>query len=65
MLRREARQLGEDEEGFLAESAKRPLGRMGRAEEIAQAALYLASDAASFVTGTALVVDGGGLAASG
>ena len=65
MLRSEARQLGEDEEGFLAESAKRPLGRMGRAEEIAQAALYLASDAASFVTGTALVVDGGGLAASG
>jgi len=65
MLRREARQLGEDEEGFLAESAKRPLGRMGRAEEIAQAALYLASDVASFVTGTALVVDGGGLAASG
>src|SRR5207247_1348635 len=32
--------------------------------EIAQAALYLASDAASFVTGTALVVDGGGLAGS-
>jgi NAD(P)-dependent dehydrogenase (short-subunit alcohol dehydrogenase family) len=65
MLRREALELGEDEEGFLAEAAKRPLGRMGRAEEIAQAALYLASDAASFVTGTALVVDGGGLAASG
>jgi NAD(P)-dependent dehydrogenase (short-subunit alcohol dehydrogenase family) len=65
MLRSEARQLGEEEDRFLAESAKRPLGRMGRAEEIARAALYLASDAASFVTGTALVVDGGGLAASG
>jgi NAD(P)-dependent dehydrogenase (short-subunit alcohol dehydrogenase family) len=38
---------------------------MGKAEEIAQAALYLASDAASFVTGTAVVVDGGGLAGSG
>jgi NAD(P)-dependent dehydrogenase (short-subunit alcohol dehydrogenase family) len=64
MLRNEARQLGEPEDKFLAESARRPLGRVGRVEEIAQAALYLASDAASFVTGTALVVDGGGLAGS-
>jgi NAD(P)-dependent dehydrogenase (short-subunit alcohol dehydrogenase family) len=64
MLRNEAQQLGEREDLFLAESARRPLGRIGRPEEIAQAALYLASDAASFVTGTALVVDGGGLAGS-
>jgi NAD(P)-dependent dehydrogenase (short-subunit alcohol dehydrogenase family) len=64
MLRHEARQLGENEDHFLSESARRPLGRVGKPEEIAQAALYLASDAASFVTGTALVVDGGGLAAS-
>ena len=35
------------------------LGRIGRAEEIAHAAVYLASDEASFVTGAALVVDGG------
>ena len=62
MLRSEARQLGENEERFLAGSAHRPLGRVGKPEEIAQAALYLASDASSFVTGTALVVDGGGLA---
>jgi NAD(P)-dependent dehydrogenase (short-subunit alcohol dehydrogenase family) len=64
MLRSEARQLGEPADRFLAESAARPLGRVGRPEEIAQAALYLASDASSFVTGTALVVDGGGLAGS-
>jgi NAD(P)-dependent dehydrogenase (short-subunit alcohol dehydrogenase family) len=64
MLRDEAQQLGEQEERFLADSARRPLGRIGTPEEIAQAALYLASDASSFVTGTALVVDGGGLAGS-
>jgi NAD(P)-dependent dehydrogenase (short-subunit alcohol dehydrogenase family) len=64
MLRDEAQQLGIEGGRFLAESAKRPLGRAGTPEEIAQAALYLASDAASFVTGTALVVDGGGLAGS-
>jgi NAD(P)-dependent dehydrogenase (short-subunit alcohol dehydrogenase family) len=62
MLRDEARQLGESDQRFLAEAAQRPLQRIGRPEDIAQAALYLASDAASFVTGTTLVVDGGGLA---
>lgn len=64
MLRNEATQLGEADDRFLAEAAKRPLGRVGSPEEIARAALYLASDASSFVTGTALVVDGGGLAGS-
>jgi NAD(P)-dependent dehydrogenase (short-subunit alcohol dehydrogenase family) len=65
MLRNEAQQVGEATDRFLAEAAKRPLGRVGKPDEIAQAALYLASDASSFVTGTALVVDGGGLAGSG
>lgn len=64
MLRDEAQQLGEASDRFLAEAAKRPLGRVGTPDEIAQAALYLASDAASFVSGTALIVDGGGLAGS-
>jgi NAD(P)-dependent dehydrogenase (short-subunit alcohol dehydrogenase family) len=64
MLRTEAQQLGEPGDNFLKEAARRPLGRVGKPEEIAQAALYLASDASSFVTGTALVVDGGGLAGS-
>ena len=36
-----------------------PMGRLGAADDIAQAALYLASDAARYVTGTELVVDGG------
>jgi NAD(P)-dependent dehydrogenase (short-subunit alcohol dehydrogenase family) len=64
MLRSEAQQLGEAQERYLAEAARRPLGRVGQPAEIAQAVLYLASDASSFVTGTALVVDGGGLAGS-
>ena len=62
MLRDEAQQLDESYESFLAEAARRPLRRIGQPADIAQAALYLASDASSFVTGTALVVDGGGLA---
>ena len=36
-----------------------PLKRLGEPEDVAAAALYLASDAASFVTGNTLVVDGG------
>ncbi|NOY17729.1 MAG: SDR family oxidoreductase, partial [Gammaproteobacteria bacterium] len=39
--------------------AEIPLGRFGRADEIGQAAVFLASQMATFVTGTCLVVDGG------
>lgn len=40
-------------------TSTQPIGRMGRPNEIAAAALYLASDEAAFVTGEALVIDGG------
>jgi NAD(P)-dependent dehydrogenase (short-subunit alcohol dehydrogenase family) len=36
-----------------------PLGRLGTSEDIAYGVLYLASDEASFVTGSELVIDGG------
>ena len=39
--------------------ARQPMGRLGKPEEIAAAALYLASDDAAFITGTELVIDGG------
>ena len=43
-------------------AARQPIGRMGRPDEIARAALYLCSDDSAFVTGTGLVIDGGFLA---
>jgi NAD(P)-dependent dehydrogenase (short-subunit alcohol dehydrogenase family) len=42
--------------------ARQPLGRLGTADEVARAVLYLASDASSFTTGATLAVDGGFLA---
>ncbi len=40
-------------------TARQPMGRLGRAEEIAELALYLASDASSYTTGAVHVIDGG------
>jgi NAD(P)-dependent dehydrogenase (short-subunit alcohol dehydrogenase family) len=39
--------------------ARQPMGRLGKEEEIAAGVLYLASDEASFITGTTLLIDGG------
>ena len=63
LLREEGRQLGEEIDAFLVESAKgRPLERLGTPNDIAKAVLFLCSDLSSWVTGAALVVDGGGIA---
>ncbi len=51
--------LGNDEELIGAARANHPIGRFAQPEEIASAATWLLSDKASFVTGTAMPVDGG------
>jgi NAD(P)-dependent dehydrogenase (short-subunit alcohol dehydrogenase family) len=50
---------GREKEMFEQLSKTQPIGRMGRPEEVAQLALYLCSDAASFITGTNFPIDGG------
>lgn len=65
MLRSEGEQLGFKSEidKFLRDSAKgRPLERLGKPLDVANAVLFLCSDLASWITGAALVVDGGGIA---
>jgi NAD(P)-dependent dehydrogenase (short-subunit alcohol dehydrogenase family) len=47
------------EQAYKEMAATQAIGRMGKPEEIAAAALYLASDEAAFITGTALNIDGG------
>jgi NAD(P)-dependent dehydrogenase (short-subunit alcohol dehydrogenase family) len=62
MLRNECAQLGEDPDAFMRGAADRPLARVGTPEDIANAVLFLVSPMSSWITGAALVVDGGGLA---
>ena len=62
MLRSECDQLGEQPATFLREAANRPIARVGTPEDVANAVLFLASGMATWITGTHLVVDGGGLA---
>lgn len=63
MLRRSFARHANSDEVREASRNRHAMKRFGEAEEIAQAALHLASDASSFTTGTVMVVDGGWLAA--
>ena len=62
LLHGEALQLRQEDAEFMKEAADRPLGRVGKPIDIANAVLFFASDLSSWVTGSVLVVDGGGLA---
>ena len=62
LLRDEARQLGYDLDKWLAESADRPLGRLGTPLDIAKAVYFFMSDLSTWASGSNLVIDGGGTA---
>ena len=63
MVDRYAETFETPEAGYAELGRRQPMGRVGEAEEVAGAVLYLASDEAAFVTGTELVIDGGYTAA--
>ena len=58
-LRQRLRDTGDYEGARAAFAARQPVGRLGRPEEVAALALYLASDESAFTTGTISIVDGG------
>lgn len=62
MLIKECHQLKMDYEEFIMEARKRPISRIGKPEDVAYAVLFLASELSSWITGTCILVDGGGLA---
>ena len=53
------RAQGDYDAAHAAFVARQPMGRLGRAEEVAALAVYLASDESAFTTGVAHVIDGG------
>jgi NAD(P)-dependent dehydrogenase (short-subunit alcohol dehydrogenase family) len=64
-IRRDPNDPGTDEQPLqitAALVADRPIARLGTPEEVAAAVLWLCSDQASFITGHAMVIDGGSLA---
>lgn len=63
MLERAMRRRGDEQAARADSRSRHAMGRFGKPEEIAQAALYLASDDAGFTTGAVLPVDGGWLVA--
>jgi NAD(P)-dependent dehydrogenase (short-subunit alcohol dehydrogenase family) len=66
LLQSEAKELGISYDQLVTDSAiNRPLGRIGTPLDIAQAVLFLVSNASTFITGSVLVVDGGALAGTG
>lgn len=58
-LQQRLRDTGDYEAARIAFTARQPMGRLAQAPEIAALVLYLASDAAAFVTGQAIAIDGG------
>jgi 2-dehydro-3-deoxy-L-fuconate 4-dehydrogenase len=58
-IRALGRQLGSEEKAREMFIARQPMGRLGTAEEIAYVAVYLASDESAYMTGSAIVPDGG------
>ena len=62
MLTDDARNRNISWQDYRDEASQRPMGRIGNPDEIAHAALFLASDDSSYMTGANLVVDGGGVA---
>lgn len=62
LLEMEAAQTGRDWDDFIAEASNRPIARVGSPEDVANAVLFLACRLSSWITGSVLVVDGGGLA---
>lgn len=63
MLKKECEQLGGVyDEAFKASCAQRPIARLGTPRDVAMSVFFLCSDLAPWVTGSSLVVDGGGIA---